>query len=311
MKHYDVIVVGGGVAGMCAAERSANHGLSTLLLEGLYTGGRAVKVKKVEDYPGFPEGISGEALTDLMEKAVLASDAKILHEKVESFDLEGDLKYIYTNKDEYSAKAVILALGMRLREMGLHNERSLSKMGVFHSAKEESDHVRGKIAAVFGQGNVAAKEALALAEKASEIYLICPATEVGASKKYMDAIRKEPKITVILKTLIAEMEEDLFCLSNITILHRETTEFRRIPCHAVFVAPTPEPDSDVLLGTVRMTDDGAVITDEKMHTSIEGVFAAGAVREGNNYTALASASEGQKAADAANNYIERKPSFII
>ena len=306
MGDFDLIVIGGGVAGMCAAKRASDHGLSVLILEALYTGGKTVKTECIADYPGFPEGISGEKLTDLLEEAVRSRKVKILHETVKAMDLSAPLKHIETDRDSYTCPSVIIATGIRQKEIGLSNERALSGMGIFHSAKDEGFRVAGKTVAVFGNGNSALTEALALSEKCEKVYLISPTTTLGASKKYNDMLIRSKNITLVPETLIANAEQGMFLLEEMTLINRVTTEFKTIPVEAIFVAPMPEPDSDVLLGSVRMTDEGAVITDGNLATSAEGVFAAGGVREGSCYTVIDAISDGFRAADSANNFLVEK-----
>ena len=303
MGDFDLIVIGGGVAGMCAAKKASDHGLSVLILEALYTGGKTVKTEVISDYPGFPEGISGEKLTDLLEEAVRSRGVKILHETVTSMDFSSPLKNIETDRDKYTCASVIIATGIRTREIGLSNERGLSGMGIFHSAKSEGFRVAGKTVAVFGNGNSALSEALILSEKCEKVYLISPTTTLGASKKYNDMLIRSKNITLVPETLIANAEQGMFLLEEMTLINRVTTEFKTIPVEAIFVAPMPEPDSDVLLGSVRMTDEGAVITDGNLATSASGVFAAGGVREGSSYTVIDAISDGFRAADSANRFL--------
>ena len=303
MGDFDVLVIGGGVAGMSAAKKAKDHGLSVLLLEALYTGGKTFKTELITDYPGFPEGISGEKLTDLLEEEIRNLGVKILHERVTSMDFSAPLKHIKTDRGEYSCPAVIIATGIRPLEMGLTNERGLSGMGIFHSAKDEGFRVAGKTVAVFGYGNAALTEALILSEKCEKVYLICPTPTLGASKKYNDLLIRSKNITLVPETLIANAEQGMFLLEEMTLINRVTTEFKVVPVEAIFVAPMPEPDSDVLLGSVRMTDEGAVITDGNLGTSKEGVFVAGGVREGSCFTVVEAISDGFRAADSANNFI--------
>lgn len=306
MGDYDVIVIGAGVAGMCAAKKAADHGLSVLLLEALYTGGKTAKTKNITDYPGFPDGISGEKLTDLLEEAVRSRRVKILHERVTSMDFSAPLKHIVTDRDEYTCPSVIIATGIRQREIGLTNERALAGMGIFHSAKDEGLLLSGKSVAVFGNGNAALTEALTLSEVCKEVYLISPTHSLGVSKKYDDELRRSKNITVIPDSLIANAVEGMFLLESIMVINRITTEFKSLPIDAVFVAPMPEPDSDVLLGSVRMTDEGAVITDGNLATSADGVFAAGGIRDGSGYTVIDAISDGFRAADSVNRFLLKK-----
>ncbi len=303
MGDYDLIVIGGGIAGMCAAKKASDHGLSVLILEAEYTGGKTVKAGNIMDYPGFPEGISGEKLTDLLEEAVRGRGVKILHEKVVSMEVSAPLKHIVTDRDSYTCPTIIIATGIRPREIGLSNERGLTGMGIFHSAKDEGFRVAGKTVAVFGNGNAALTDALILSEICEKVYLVSPTTTLGASKKYNDMLIRSKNITLVPETLIANAEQGMFLLDSMTLINRVTTEFKVLPVEAIFVAPMPEPDSDVLLGSVRMTDEGAVITDGNLKTSAEGVFAAGGVRDGSSHTVIDAISDGFRAADSANRYL--------
>lgn len=300
---YNTVVVGGGTAGLCAAYAAARLGLSVLVLEALYTGGRAIKVKNVPDFPGFSEGISGEELTDRIEKSAIASGTRILHERVTDMELSERIKTVITDKGTYEADTVIIACGARIREMGLENERALNGLGIFHAVKEGQSAIRGKTAAVWGFGEEACAYALSLAEICTAVHMICPMPQLKAGKQRVERIMNTPKIKLHKNTLLAGVNEGMFLLEGITVIDKETTELDMIPAEAVFVAPELEPDSDVLLGHVRMTDDGAVIVSEFMETDVPGVFAAGAVRNGSLFTLVDAAADAYRAAEAANRFI--------
>lgn len=303
---YNTLIIGGGAAGLCAAQAAARLGLSVLLLEALYTGGMAIKVKNVPDFPGFPDGISGEELTDRMEKAALNDGARILHERVTQMELSEKVKKVITDKGEYEADTVIIACGARIREMGLENERSLNGLGIFHAVGEGQRAVAGKKVAVWGSGAEACETALALAEGCIAVYMICPEDYLKAGKGVIERIKNTPKIKVYENTLIAGVNEGMFLLENMTVINKETTELDIIPIEAVFVASELEPDSDVLMGHVRMDDDGAVIVNADMETETDGIYAVGAVRSGSARTIIDAAADASRAAFAANRYLTRK-----
>ncbi len=300
---YNTIVIGGGAAGLDAAAACARLGLSVLLLEAMYTGGMALKVKNVPDFPGFPDGISGEELTDRMEKAAVASGVRILHERVADMELSEKTKSITTDKGSYTSDTVIIACGARIREMGLENERALTGLGIFHAVAEGRRAIEGKKAAVWGSGEEACEYALELAELCIAVYLICPEEHLRAGKRLIERIRNTPKIKLYENSLIAGVNEGMFLLESMTVVGKETMEIDSMPVEAVFVAPELEPDSDVLLGHVRMTDDGAVIVNEKMETETEGVYAVGAVREGSALSLVDAAADARRAALSVNGYI--------
>ncbi len=303
MFDYDVIVVGGGISGLTSAQRCANHGLSVLVLEALYTGGRLIKTEENIDYPGFEEGITGEDLTDKIEQSAKGAGVRILHERVEDMQLDGLRKEVKTDKGRYSSSVVIIAIGARRRELGLEEERVLKGMGFFHSAKDEGSFVEGKRVVLAGNGNHALKEVLTLADYCEKIYFVCPDESLSGSKKYIDKIKGNKKIEVILSSLVAGVKESVFCLEEVTLINGVTTELDTIKAEAVFVAQMPEPDTDILWGKVKMNEDGAVRVDSFMKTDRDGVFAAGAVREGSAYTVYDAIADAVRAADSANEYI--------
>ena len=300
---YNTVVIGGGAAGLDAAASCARLGLSVLLLEAMYTGGMALKVKNVPDFPGFPDGISGEELTDRMEKAAVAAGVRILHERVTDMELSEKTKSITTDRGAYEADTVIIACGARVREMGLENERALTGLGIFHAVAEGKRAIEGKKAAVWGSGEEACNFALELAEICIAVYLICPEERLNAGKRLIERIRNTPKIKLYENSLIAGVNEGMFLLESMTVVGKETMEIDSMPVEAVFVSPELEPDSDVLLGHVRMTDEGAVIVNGDMATETEGVYAVGAVRSGSAKTIPDAVADARRAALAVNAYI--------
>lgn len=300
---YNTVVIGGGAAGLDAAAQCARLGLSVLLLEAMYTGGMALKQKNVTDFPGFPEGVSGEELTDRMEKAAIAEGVRILHERVTDMELSEKTKSITTDRGAYEADTVIIACGARIREMGLENERALTGLGIFHAVAEGKRAIEGKKAAVWGSGEEACRYAVELADICIAVYLVCPEERLNAGKRLIERIRNTPKIKVYENSLIAGVSEGMFLLESMTVVGKETMEIDSMPVEAVFVAPELEPDSDVLLGHVRMTDDGAVIVNDKMETETAGVYAAGAVRSGSAKTLEDAVADARRAAMSANAYI--------
>lgn len=300
---YNTVIIGGGIAGLSAAAAAASMGLSVLLLEAMYTGGMALRSKKPLESPFFPDGITGEELTDRAEKSAVGAGARIFHERVTEVSLGEKVKTVTTDKGSYEADTVIIASGVRLREMGLENERALNGLGIFRTVAEGLRAAEGKKAAVWGTGVAAAEYAIALADKCIAVYLICPAERLSVGKKYAERIKNTPKIKLCENTLIAGVSEGMFLLESMTVVNKTTMQLDVIPVETVFTAPEAEPDTDLFLGHVRMDDDGAVITDECMMTDVPGVYAVGAVRKGSLCTAEDAAADAYRAARAANEYL--------
>lgn len=163
--------------------------------------------------------------------------------------------------------------------------------------------MKAKKAAVWGSGEEACNFALELAEICITVYLICPEEHLNAGKRLIERIRNTPKIKLYENSLIAGVNEGMFLLESMTVVGKETMEIDSMPVEAVFVSPELEPDSDVLLGHVRMTDEGAVIVNGKMETETEGVYAVGAVRSGSAKTIPDAVADARRAALAVNAYI--------
>lgn len=303
MYNYDVIVIGSGPAGMNAALYASRGGFNTLLLEKLYAGGQAATTDKVDNFLGFPEGISGDELTTRMEKQAKRFGARILHEEVQKVELEGATKTVVTDRGTYTAKVVIICTGARPRELGLENERGLRGMGVSYCATCDGAFFKGQTVAVAGGGDTACEDALFLARYCEKVYLIHRRDSLRGAKVLQDAIFKEPKIEVVWNNVVAALTSGLDMLDEITLVNTVTTEISHLKVSAVFVAVGTEADSDLFRGQVKMDDYGNILTDNMMRTNLPGVFAAGDVRKTPLRQIITAAADGAVAAYAAGLYI--------
>ncbi|NLY42574.1 MAG: thioredoxin-disulfide reductase [Clostridiaceae bacterium] len=299
---YDIIIIGGGVAGLTAGLYAGRGGFKALIIEKMFTGGQAATTYEIDNYPGFDEGIGGPDLIMKMEKQARKFGAEIVYESVVDVDVEGIKKTVKTEKNIYQAKALILAMGANPRELGLDKERKLRGAGISYCATCDGAFFRDKTVAVVGGGDTAVEDALFLARFCPKVYLIHRRDSLRAVKVLQDAVLSNHKVKIIWDTTVEEiLGEDT--LKGIRIKNVKTGEVRQLDVEGLFIAVGVVPNSDIVKGKVETNQAGYIITDENMQTNKFGVFAAGDIREKPLRQIVTAAADGAIAAYAAERYI--------
>jgi len=297
-KDYDVIIIGGGPAALAAAVYTGRALLKTVILEKKYLGGQLVGTELIENYPGFPEVIGGFELTQRMEAQAKRFGAEIRYEEVSKLDLEKGLKVITTDVDKYASPIVILASGADPKKLGVPGEEEFYGKGVSYCATCDGAFYRGKKVVVAGGGDSAITEGIFLTKYAQTVQIIHRRDEFRATKIYLDDAFSNPKIKVILNTVIESIygKEKV---DGVVTQNMVTKEKMDIPCDGVFVFIGSSPNTS-FLGNLLCVDAGCHIeTNIHMETAIEGLYAVGDIRK-NSYRQIASAiGEGVTAAIAA------------
>lgn len=299
----DMIVVGGGPSGMCAALYGARSGLDVIMFEKLFTGGQAATTYEIENYLGFDEGISGPDLTMKMENHVRRFGAKIKYDEVVRLELEGPVKKVHTAKEVYEAKTVILSMGAVSRELGLPGERDLRGMGVSYCATCDGMFFKGKPVAVAGGGNTAAEDALFLSRTSSKVYLIHRRDELRAIRVLADAVKNTPNIEVLWDSVVEELLSGIDILEKVAVRNLKTGEKTEVPVNGIFVAIGTVPSTELVKDQVGMNEAGYILTDENLQTSVKGVFAAGDLRQKPLRQVITAAADGAVASYNAARYI--------
>jgi len=295
---YDVIIVGGGPAALAAAIYTCRAMLKTVILEKQFLGGQLVGTEFVENYPGFPEAISGVDLTQRMEAQAKRFGAEIRYEEVAKITVENDLKLVTTDADTYASYIVILAAGATPRKLGVPGEGDFYGAGVSYCATCDGAFFRGKDVVVAGGGDSAITESIFLSKYAKTIQIIHRRDTLKATKIYLDELFSNPKISVILNTTIERVlgKEGVAGISIRNVLTQET---RDIPCQGVFVFIGSTPNTG-FLGDLLCTDVGCHIeTNMHMETAIKGLYAVGDVRKSSYRQIATGVGEGVIAAIAA------------
>ena len=297
-KDYDVIIVGGGPAALAAAVYTCRALLKTIIFEKQYLGGQLVGTDLIENYPGFPEVISGVDLTQRMEAQAKRFGVEIRYEEVSKLGVENGLKVVTTDIDAYASHVVILASGTEPKKLGVPGEKEFYGKGVSYCATCDGAFFRGKDVVVVGGGDSAITEGIFLTKYARTVQIIHRRNEFRATKIYLDEAFSNPKIKVILNTVIESIhgQEKVDGVVTQNIL---TKEKKDIACQGVFTFIGSVPNTD-FLGNLLCVDVGCHIeTNIHMETAIEGLYAVGDIRK-NSYRQIATAiGEGVTAAIAA------------
>lgn len=299
---HDVVIIGGGPAGLTAALYAARARLDIVLIEKAFFGGQMATTYLVENYPGFAESISGIDLAVKMESQAKRFGARFINEAVEDISLDGIIKTVRTEKAVYQAKTVILAMGAYPRELGLEKERALRGQGVSYCATCDGAFYRDKVVAVVGGGDTAAEDALFLTKFSSKVYMIHRRESLRATKILQDALQDNPKVEFCWNSTV----EDIIGESEVTGLRLKnvkTGETKEIAVDGVFIAIGTTPNSGIVKDKVELNEAGYIITDENMQTNIFGVYAAGDIREKALRQVVTSVSDGAVAAYMAEKYI--------
>lgn len=295
---YDILMIGGGPAGLTAAIYGARAGLSVAVVEKAAPGGQITSTHQLENYPGFVQGISGgEFSQDLLEQA-RRFGAQVFADEIVSLQLEGKIKTAEGKNGKYQSKTVILALGAAPRKLGIPGEAQYVGMGVSYCATCDGAFFKGLRVAVVGGGDTAFEDALYLADLAAEVYLIHRRETFRAQRYLIEKAEKKENIHFIRQAVPLEigggMDLEYIILQNV-----QTGERQQLAVEGVFVAVGQQPDTALVQGKVDLDAAGYIEADENTGTNIPGVFAAGDVRKKALRQVVTAAADGAVAAMAA------------
>lgn len=304
-SQYDVIIIGGGPAGLTAGIYCSRAKLKTLLIEGSAIGGRMAEAWEIENYPGFIEPINGYDLTQKMFEQ--ASKFGVIHaqESVTDINVNGLNINIQTTIGTYQAPAIIIAGGSERRKLGVLGEKELTGRGVSFCATCDGPFFRDKIVAVAGGGNGALNEATHISHFASKVYIIHRRDTLRATAVLQEKARSDPKIEFIWNTDIFAIEGDDM-VERLKLKNLKTGAMSDLPVSGVFIAIGLVPNTEYLNNVVEMDSYGAVLTNDKMETNVPGIFAAGDVRANSVRQVVTAAGDGATAAIYAQKYISER-----
>ncbi len=298
---YDMIIMGGGPAGLTAALYAKRYGMSLLVLESAIYGGQVTSTPEVENYPGI-KSIAGADFAFQLYDQVVNLGVEIRLEAVEQVDLTGPVKVIRTAKDTYEARTVILANGAKRRKLGCVGERELTGRGVSYCATCDGAFFKGKEVAIVGGGNTALEDALFLANNCTAVHLIHRRDTFRGNQILVDAVKARKNIIIHYDSVPEEIYGPTK-VEGIVIRNVKNEQTQDIPVAGVFVAVGLEPDNKLLEGQVELDRAGYIVAGEDCHTSVPGVFAAGDTRTKVLRQIITAAADGAVAAFEASNLI--------
>jgi len=301
-KKYDVVIIGGGPAGLSAGIYAARARLASLLVERGAVGGQIINTEWVENYPGFFEGISGVDLTEAMHQQATKFGLETVNAEVTGVEVNGKTKLVKTSQGDFNTKAVIVASGSERQKLGIPGEAEYTGKGVSYCATCDAAFFRDKPVAVVGGGNAAVTEALQLSKFASKITVIHRRNELRAIRILQEKALAEPKIEFLWDSVVEEIKGETF-VNRIKVRNVKTKKESVLDVSGVFMAIGFKPNTDYLRDVLELDKIGAIVTSDKMETSVPGVFAAGDIRSGSIRQVIAAAGDGAVAAINAEKYI--------
>ncbi len=304
-EEYDLIVIGGGPAGLTAGLYGVRAKLKTLLLEKLpLLGGQIINAEKVENYPGFPEGISGQELISKMETQAREFGLVIKTEEVKAIKVDGEVKKVVTEDGDYFTRSIIVATGASPSRLGVEGEERLIGRGISFCGTCDGFFFKDKDVIVVGGGDTAIIEALFLTRFVRKVTVVHRRNELRATKILQERAFKNEKIGFLWDSVV-ERIEGKETVEKVILRNVKTGEtfVREIDGVFIFVGITP--NSRFLKGTIDLDEKGFILTDDDLETSVSGIFAAGDVRKKLLRQISTAVGDGATAAFAAEKYLEK------
>ncbi len=301
--EYDLLIIGGGPAGLTAGMYATRGGLRTVLIEKLAPGGQAASTFMIENYPGFPEGIPGPELSQAMENQAKRFGLEIINGEIEQLISQGHLWEVIQEGNKFIGKAVIVATGVNPVKLGIPGEEELTGRGVSYCATCDGPFFRGQEIGVVGGGDSAVDEALYLTRFANQVYLIHRRNALRAEKIIQERAFRNEKIKILWDTVVTKVLGETG-VEGMELRNVKTLEMRTLKVSGVFFYVGLKPNAEFLRGIAQMDEQGYVITDDHMATSVPGIFAAGDVRQKLLRQVTTAVGDGATAAFAAERYIE-------
>ena len=304
--HYDLIVVGGGPAGLTAALYAAREGIDTLIVERSAVGGQAGVTERIENYPGFPDGVRGAHLADQMRLQAERFGVEILQaQSVAGVRAMDNFKVVSTETgDEYSAGALIVATGSRYRRLDVPGEDDLIGAGIHFCATCDGPFYRDEEVVVIGGGNSAVEEGLFLTRFASRVTLLVRGDALQASRILQERAENSPRLEVRTNTSVREFRGSSK-VESVVVADSRSGETEELHPSGVFVFIGLDPNTDFVRATLDTDRWGFIVTDMTFQASLPGVFAAGDVRAGSTKQLASAVGEGTTAAMMVRGYLER------
>ena len=300
---YDVVIIGGGPAGLSAGLYTSRDKLSSLLIERGLIGGLINETDRLDNYPGFPDGIGGSELTQLMHRQATNHGLETVTAEVTGLEITGDSKTVKTSQGDLSAKAVIIAGGSQRQLLGAPGEKEFTGRGVSYCATCDAPFFSNKTIAVVGGGNAAVYEALHLAKFASKVFLIHRRDQLRATAVVQEKALAQPNIEILWSSVVEAIEGTNF-VEKLALRRTDNNQKSSLEVDGVFIAIGLKPNTSYLPDSLPLDSQGAIVVNENMQTAVPGILAAGDIRSGSIRQVVSAAGDGATAAIYAKLFIE-------
>lgn len=301
-RTHQLIIVGGGPAGLSAGLYASRSRLDTLLIEKAGLGGQILNAEMVENYPGFPQGISGSELGALIAQQATKYGLPTAFAEVQGIEIRGGEKIVSTSEGQYRAKAVIIAGGSEHSKLGVPGEDEFTGKGVSYCAMCDGAFFRDQVVAVVGGGNVALNDALFLTRFASKVIVIHRRDQLRATRILQDKAFANSKIEFLWDTVVDSIIGGKL-VREIRLRNVKTGKGSSLDVSGVFAAVGLRPNTDYLKGLLTLDEAGFISVNGQVETGVPGVFAAGDIRAGSIRQVVSAAGDGATAAVAAERFL--------
>ncbi len=305
MKSKDIIIIGSGPAGQTAAIYSARAGYKTLLIEGIMAGGQLMLTTEIENFPGFPEGITGPDLMKKMKHQAQKFNTEFISGDVTNVDFKTNPFKIHVENKEYNSKTVIIATGAVAKFLDIPAVHALKGRGVSACATCDGFFFKDKIVYVIGGGDTAAKEALFLTNFAREVHIVHRRDKLRSEKYLQKKLFKNPKINIIWDSVMEDvMDTQKEKVEKILLKNVKTGEITKKSADGIFMAVGHSPSTNIFKDHIKLNKEGYIEVKDNVKTSINGVFAAGDVIDPDYRQAITSAGTGCMASLEADKFLQ-------
>ena len=300
--EFDIVVIGGGIAGLTAGAAAARAGQKTMILIGSALGGHLVTIEKIDGLPNYPGGVAGYELCPEIQMQAAEAGAAFAMEEAMALEPLDDGWLVKTPSQDYSARAIIFAAGTKLKTLGVPGENRLFGKGVSQCASCDAPLMRGKPVVVVGGGDSALQEALTLVPHVSCLTLVTAGAALTGQALYAEPVLADPKITIRYQTTV----EEIIGADGVTAVrvHNSDGAAEDIAAHGVFIFIGLTGNSQLVADKLAIDPDGRIPVDKSMRTTLPGLFAAGTIRQGTEGRAATSAEDGEIAASSAAAYLK-------
>jgi thioredoxin reductase (NADPH) len=300
---YEVIIIGGGPGGLTAGLYTSRARLSTLLIESALVGGQMTTTESIENYPGFPQGVTGDELSRRMEEQAKRFGMETVPQEVVKVSLEGDMKVVQTYESTYRCDALIISTGTEYRKLGVPGEKEFAGKGVSYCATCDGAFFRDSQIVVVGGGDSALTEALFLTKFVKELTIVHRRDALRGTKIYQERALANPKIKFLWNSIVQEIKGDSM-VRSIIVKNVKTGEIKEFETEGAFLFVGLVPRTQFLKGIVQMDEGGYILTNEHCETSAKGIFAVGDCRKKLLRQIATAVGDGATAAFAAEKFLE-------